>query len=288
MTPPARAQTIAVLHPGAMGSALARALAAPGRRLVCCLQGRSAPSRRRARDAGLIDLSWGELAGHADVAISVVAPYAAARVADDLLAAGFTGVLIEANAVRPGQVRALAERVRAAGGQLVDACIMGPPPAPAPAEPTRVYLSGPQPALAVATTLLEQTTWLRVAVLGDDLGHASALKLAQSTVQKAGRALALLGHALADQYGVSDQLAREVSRWPNPAANPADFPSVAGRAWRWGDELRDAAAELTEAGLPSDIVADAAALFDMLASFKDTPPDQKAIYRILKDIPGDR
>src|SRR5687768_16247076 len=114
MTPAAGPYTIAVLHPGAMGVALARALAAPGNHLVGCTQGRSAPTRHRAEAAGLTDLPMDKLAAQADIAISIVAPHAAERVADELLTAGFIGLLIEANAVRPGQMQALATRVHAA------------------------------------------------------------------------------------------------------------------------------------------------------------------------------
>ncbi|RGA05561.1 NAD(P)-dependent oxidoreductase [Microbispora triticiradicis] len=276
-------RTIAVLHPGAMGAGMARVLKGAGHRVLCGLEGRSEETRRRAERAGLISISMPQLAAEADIALSVVAPSAAQEVADQLLAAGFRGLLIEANAIRPALCHAIAERVRAAGGQVVDASIMGPPPTQSATQPTRLYLSGPPPCVDIATELFMSTAALHVTKLGAELGKASALKLAQSVVQKASRALALLGHALADRHGLSAQLAAEARRWPHPASDPERFSSVAGRSWRWGDELRDAAQELREAGLPPELATDAAALFDLLAGFEGGQPAVDHIFRALTD-----
>ena len=277
--------TIAVLHPGRMGAALATVLAAPERRLLCCLEGRSEATRRRAHDSGLISVPMRQLANEADVALSVVNPSVAYPVAMDLMAAGFHGVLIEANAIRPQTLRVIADRVHAGGGRIVDAGIMGPPPVGKLPQPTRLYFSGPATEVHAITTLLTAQE-LHTIVLGEDLGQASALKLAHSTVHKAGRALALLGHALAQEYGLSSELAEEMSRWSHPAANPEQFSGVAGRSWRWGDELREAAAELHDSGLPSEPVLQAAVLFDLLADFKGVSPTLEEIFNALSRRPA--
>jgi len=178
----------------------------------------------------------------------------------------------------------IADRVHAGGGRVVDACVMGPPPAGNLPQPTRLYLSGPAAEVDVATALLTAQE-LRTIVLGEVLGQASALKLAHSTVHKAGRALALLGHALAQEYGLSSELAEEMSRWSHPAADPEQFPSVAGRSWRWGDELREAAEELHDSGLPAEPVVHAAALFDLLTDFKGAYPTPEEIFNALNRRP---
>ncbi|WP_326829262.1 DUF1932 domain-containing protein [Streptosporangium sp. NBC_01810] len=276
--------TIAILHPGRMGAALATVLTAPERRLLCCLEGRSEATRQRAHDGGLISVPMRQLANEADIALSIVEPAVAYPVAMDLVTAGFHGLLIEANAIRPQALRAIADRVHAGGGQVVDASIMGPPPARNLPQPTRLYLSGPTSGVDVATTLFTAQE-LRTTVLGEDLGQASALKLAHSTVHKAGRALALLGHALAQEHGLSSELAEEMSRWSHPASNPEQFPSVASRSWRWGDELREAAEELHDSGLPSELVVHAAALFDLLADFKGASPTLEEIFNALNRRP---
>ena len=47
--------TIAVLAPGAMGSAVARRLSEHGARVLTSLKGRSPATQKRAADAGMID-----------------------------------------------------------------------------------------------------------------------------------------------------------------------------------------------------------------------------------------
>ncbi|WP_436761602.1 DUF1932 domain-containing protein [Streptosporangium sp. V21-05] len=278
-------QTIAVLHPGKMGAALARLLVAPGHRLLCCVEGRSDATRQRAQDIGLIPVPMRQLADEADIAVSIVDPAAAHHVAVDLVAAGFRGLLMETNAIRPRVLHSIADLIHTAGGQVVDASIMGPPPAQNLSQPTRLYLSGPAIGIDAITTVFAAAPELLITTLGEDIGQASALKLAHSTVHKAGRALALLGHALAEQHDLSAALATEMSRWPHPASDPEQFPSVAGRSWRWGDELREAAEELHDAGLPSELAIHAAAIFDLLVDFKNASPSQNKIFDVLNNRP---
>ena len=48
--------TIALLHPGDMGSAIGACAVRRGHKVLCALQGRSEFSQKRARAAGLQDL----------------------------------------------------------------------------------------------------------------------------------------------------------------------------------------------------------------------------------------
>ncbi|WP_147268357.1 DUF1932 domain-containing protein [Spongiactinospora rosea] len=277
-------QTIAILHPGAMGSALARQLQSPRRRLLCCLDGRSDETRHRAHEAGIVPVSLEKLAAESHIALSVVAPTAAYQIAEDLVAAGFSGLLIEANAIRPQRVHAIAEHLSTTGGKVIDACIMGLPPVSPRSDPTRIYLAGPDHLEEIAALFSESPT-LQVTTLGTDIGRASKLKLAHSIVQKAAQALALLGHALVEKDGLSPYLASEAGKWPSPASRPERFPSVANRAWRWGDELRDVADELRQADLPPELAEAAASVFDALSGFKDSQSDGEDTYQALRRSP---
>ena len=99
--------TIAVLHPGEMGAALAAALVAAGRTVLWRPAGRSPETAERARAAGLTE---GDPLT-AEMIVSVCPPHAALDVARSV--AAFTGVYVEANAVSPGFHRAAAEVYRA-------------------------------------------------------------------------------------------------------------------------------------------------------------------------------
>ena len=126
---------VAVLHPGEMGSAVGAALVETGAEVGWRSAGRGAASRRRADDAGLLEVD--DLEG-CDVVLSVCPPGAAVDVARSV--AGFHGVYVDANAVSPATAEAVATAVEAGGATYVDGGIIGPPPR----EPgtTRLYLSG--------------------------------------------------------------------------------------------------------------------------------------------------
>src|SRR6516164_8910069 len=97
--------TIGLLHPGEMGAAVGRCLAAAGHRVLWVPEGRSPASAARAAAAGLIPASGG-LAGlvrSAGVIVSVCPPHAALDLARQV--AGFGGVYADANAVSPATAR---------------------------------------------------------------------------------------------------------------------------------------------------------------------------------------
>lgn len=96
---------IAILHPGAMGSAIGAALAAIGHEVVRLPTGRSTGTRNRAAAArlqGVDDLTGGALV------ISVVPPSAAVETAKSI--AGFSGHVVDANAISPLTGRGLPHR----------------------------------------------------------------------------------------------------------------------------------------------------------------------------------
>ncbi|WP_246685577.1 NAD(P)-binding domain-containing protein [Methylobacterium sp. WL103] len=73
-------QTIAVVAPGAMGSAVARRLAENGVRVLTSLTRRSAATRARAEDAGMTHAEDAEIVA-ADLILSIVPPADAAALA---------------------------------------------------------------------------------------------------------------------------------------------------------------------------------------------------------------
>jgi len=86
-----RAATVGIVSPGAMGSAIAHALAVGGARVVTSVSGRSERTRRLAERAGaelLPDLR--AVVREAEVVLSIVPPESALGVLADVSLAGAT------------------------------------------------------------------------------------------------------------------------------------------------------------------------------------------------------
>jgi len=75
--------TIAILAPGAMGSAVASRLRENGARVLTSLRGRSEATLKRAADAGMIGSEDEAIAG-ADIILSIVPPGDAVALAERL------------------------------------------------------------------------------------------------------------------------------------------------------------------------------------------------------------
>jgi 3-hydroxyisobutyrate dehydrogenase-like beta-hydroxyacid dehydrogenase len=262
-------RTVGLLHPGEMGSVVGECLRAGGARVAWASAGRSEASRRRARTAGLEDV--GTLAGvvaASDVILSVCPPGSAIDVARQVAAEGFRGLYVDANAVAPETARRVSEIVAAAGADLVDGGIIGPPPRQA--ESTRLYLSGPRAGEAAA---LFKGTGLEAIVLPGDIGAASALKMAYAAWTKGSSALLIAVRALAIHAGVDARLRMEWER-SQPGLvvrSEAAVAANARKAWRFVGEMEEIAATFGAAGLPAGFHEACAAIYEGLGRYKDEP-----------------
>jgi 3-hydroxyisobutyrate dehydrogenase-like beta-hydroxyacid dehydrogenase len=259
-------RTVGLLHPGRMGAAVGHQLAGAGSRVVWCPDGRSAGTAERADVAGLEPVAGlAGLAAASDVLISLCPPAAAEDVAKAVAATGYDGIFVEANAIGPARVRRVADLFP--GGRMVDGSVIGPPPSDRTG--TRLYLSGAAEDVDVVAGLCPGTTVEALAIDGD-IGQASALKMAFGSYNKAASALAAVSHALAEAYGVGDQLRAEARRITRDRlGDPGHLSSVAARAWRWAPEMEEAAATLAEAGLPGELASGAAAVFSRWNADRD-------------------
>ena len=159
---------IGIVSPGAMGSALGRAWAAGGARVVATVDGRSARTRRLAQGIELLP-TLADVVAASDLVVGICPPGAARAVLDDVLdAARVTAtspVVADLNAVSPGLAEELAGRAASAGLDFVDGSISGGPPTPG--GDTLLYLSGGR-----AQWLADlPADGLRRRVVGDDGGH---------------------------------------------------------------------------------------------------------------------
>lgn len=252
---------VTVLHPGAMGAAVGRLAVLGGASVRWVAASRSAETRHRATKAGLVECADVATAlDGCDVVLSICPPAYAEATAGEVR--GFTGVYVDANAVAPERLQNIAALLPEA--RVVDGGIIGAPPQwPGT---TRLYLSGP----ARGVPELFRDTALDVITISDRIGQASALKIAYASYQKASRVLAATAHALAEAHGVGTHLAHEAELLTSrPLAETEAFAVAAARAWRWAPEMREAAAALDAAGLPTGIAEGAAEAFERWNAMKD-------------------
>ncbi|WP_042428025.1 NAD(P)-dependent oxidoreductase [Streptacidiphilus anmyonensis] len=267
--------TIGLLHPGSMGAPVGACAVQAGHRVLWTPEGRSEATRARAEQYSLEAATLEQLLADADVLLSLCPPAAAVDIAQQVADIGFTGVYIDANAVRPATVLGIAD-VLPKETVLVDAAVVGSPPV-AGKTPT-LYLAGPADATDLAEELFAATA-VHTTVLGTEPGQASALKLAYSSFQKASRMLAALAVGVAAEHGVDQELAAIAARRTGSyLAETAYIPKTAARAWRWGPELEEAAEMLADAGLPPDMLTAAAAA---LARWDDSKDQQLSIDEAL-------
>lgn len=175
--------TVGILYPGEMGSTLGRLLVQSGVPVITTIEGRSPRTRQLAEGAGLVILPrLPDVAEQADVVLSTVPPSAAHVVAECFRASrperGRPQIYADLNSVSPDTARSVEEVVGAAGLDFVDGAIHGL--ASRLPESGTLYLSGrAAPALA---RLLGRA--LRVRVLGEAAGQASAFKMMISGMAK--------------------------------------------------------------------------------------------------------
>jgi len=249
---------IGVLHPGEMGAAVGGCLSQRGLTVLWASAGRSPATAARAAAAGMRDAgSAGELSSQADVILSVCPPHAALEVARSV--SGFRGIYVDANAVSPATTREVGEIVTAGGASYVDGGIIGSPPR-SPGD-SRLYLSG---LWAEEISHLFAGTPLDAQVIGDEIGQASAVKMAYAAWTKGTAALILAIRALAHAEGVEQAL---VAEWQQSQPALTSRPHAAARSalqkgWRWVAEMEEIAASMAAAGLPAGFHEAAADLYD--------------------------
>ncbi|MFJ3965175.1 DUF1932 domain-containing protein [Streptomyces sp. NPDC090036] len=255
--------TVTLLHPGAMGAAVAAQAVAAGHEVLWVPEGRSDATHRRAKEAGATACdSLGEALERSEIVLSICPPQVAEDVATTVAGHAFAGVYVDANAINPQRMQRIAEEIRP-GATVLDGAIFGPPPGGQRA--ARLYLAGEAQAVDTVDPVFKDTA-LHVRRASGSVGSASALKMAFASYQKAARTLAGVAHALADAHGVGDELTAEAQ---NILADPGYLPRVAARAWRWAPEMEDIAETLRAAGLPADMAEAAVAVMSRWEGDKD-------------------
>lgn len=254
---------VGLLHPGAMGVTLGATLRAGGHEVLWASDGRGSATRARAEAVGLRDA--GSLVGliaAADVILSVCPPHAAETVARQVVAEGFRGLYIDANAVSKQRAQIIGAVVDFAGGSFVDGGIIGPPAQRRGT--TWLHLSGPRAAEAAS---LFAAGPMETKVLSAEAGDASALKMCYAAYSKGLTALLAASLEAADRLGVRAALdeQRDATEPGSAAELAARAEGSSAKAWRFVGEMREIADTFASVGLPSGFHLAAAEVFQEMA-----------------------
>jgi 3-hydroxyisobutyrate dehydrogenase-like beta-hydroxyacid dehydrogenase len=260
-------EKIGILHPGAMGISVAASALRSGYRVCYASEGRSEATRARAVEHHLHDLGTLEdLCRSCSIMISVCPPHAAEDVVAQVIAGGFEGFFLDANAISPQKVLRIGEILSRTDISFVDGGIIGGP-AWAPGE-TWLYLSG-KDAGRIADCFSEGP--LEVSVIGNEIGKASALKMCYAAYSKGTTALLAAILALAEVSGVWEELSTQWERDDPGFSEQAERRArrVTAKAWRFAGEMDEIANTFESAGLPGDFHVAAGEVYRRLDRFKN-------------------
>lgn len=262
---------IGILHPGAMGIAVAQTIV-NGRHEVCWLsKDRSVATRRRAETAGLTELtSLQALSDRVDLLISVCPPHGAELLAQSVADAGFSGTYIDANAISPQRAKRIGETLTAKGIEFIDGGIIGMPPKKRGT--SWLYLSGKS-----AQTMVSffDAGPLECEAISTKIGDASALKMCFAARTKTSNALLANILAAAETLGVRTQLEEQWEIYDEGSVEKAhhQVKRVAHqKAWRFAGELQEIADTFEACGLPNGFFTAASDIFTQTAHFKEIDP----------------
>ena len=279
---------LAVVSPGAMGSALGRAWRENGLRVVATVAGRSERTRSLAHGLELLaDLD--AVVAAADIVFSVCPPEQAAAVAEAVAQAAARTrarpLFVDLNAVAPVTVRAIAARLAGAGLDTVDGSISGGPPTGRGT--TRLYLSGPA-AERVATLA---APGIRLAAVSGRVGDASAVKMCTASVYKGASGLLIQALRASQALGVADAVVADLQD-SGFAASSADIARrvavTASKTDRYPGEMREIARTQEACGLGATLFDAIAAVFESIhtTALGRRTPEEAAGMQALADVLG--
>lgn len=182
-------RTIAVIAAGAMGANVGRKFVEAGDSVLTSLEGRSDATRRRAKEAGMVDASWADIIQRADIVLSIIPPRDAVsfaqRVLREFRATERHGkdplVFADCNAVNVETVQNIAGLFADTDIAFIDGCIIGGPPTN---DYVPTFYGSANPDQAGALNVYENAvanSGIKVRILGggegSGVGNASALKM---------------------------------------------------------------------------------------------------------------
>jgi L-threonate 2-dehydrogenase len=274
---------VAVIAPGAMGSAVGALLAGNGVEVTTSLAGRSEASAERARKAGMKPVSDEDVVG-ADFVLSIVPPGDALSLAEKFAPlfgrSNRKPIFVDCNAVNPPTVERIAAVIADTGAPFVDAGIIGPPPRPG-GKSTAFYASGTEaPRFA---TLRE--FGLDVRVIDGPVGAASAMKMSYAGITKGITALASAMMLASSRAGTAEALHQELSQsQPELLAwFTRQIPLMYSKAYRWVAEMDEIAGFVGEDKAAAQMFDGTARFYERIARDEaSSNQDTQALSTFLK------
>jgi 3-hydroxyisobutyrate dehydrogenase-like beta-hydroxyacid dehydrogenase len=264
---------LGILHPGEMGISIAASAQNSGCKVYWVSEGRSDQTRRRAEEHNLEDArSLANLCQKCDLIVSVCPPDAAEEVSKQVLAVGFQGLFLDANAISPQRAINIWQVFDENGLDFTDGSIIGGP-AWQPGR-TWLYLSG-----ANANQVAEffSAGPIEIEVIGDEIGKASALKMCFAAYTKGTTALLSAIMAASAELGVRDELEKQWSRGDSnfTAQTQQRVRHVTAKAWRFEGEMKEIASTLASVSIPAGFHIAAGEIYHRLAGFRDAAETPK-------------
>jgi 3-hydroxyisobutyrate dehydrogenase-like beta-hydroxyacid dehydrogenase len=282
-----KVERIGFMTPGDMGQGVAMQLKKKGFTVCTALDKRSERSRKMAAEAGLTDVgSIARLVAEADLVMSVMNPGAALEfareAAEAIRAQAHKPAFIDCNAVAPDTMREIEAAIRAAGSRCLDGGLIGPPPRGN--AKVNLYVSGPG-AGDLAQIANEQ---LKVHVMSERLGDASAIKMCYSAFNKGTQGLALETLMAAQRLGVYEALEKQLlgSRADMYNGFLSAFPQLSPKAYRWVPEMHEIARTFAGVGMTPRIFQGEANMFELVAAtpLGQETPENRDRSRTGKDV----
>ena len=231
---------VAIIAPGAMGSAVGRRLSEHGARVLTSLTGRSIATVRRAEMTGMVGADDDAIA-QADVILSILPPNEAFALAERLAAplsrASRKAIFADCNAINVETVRRIDAVIRPTGAAFVEGGIIGAPPGQS-GNPTFYFSGQAAPALAGLCDL-----GLNARIMKAPLGAASALKMSYAGINKGTTLLAAAMLLGATRAGAADALRAELSESRPELLDryARSIPDMYPKAYRWAPEMEEIA-----------------------------------------------
>lgn len=280
-------KTVGILSPGDMGHTVGKVLGEHGLRIIACTEGRSRRTHALAESANITVVpTYRQLVVESDLILSILVPAQAKAAAERVAAAlGETNtklVYADCNAIAPQTVRQIDEIVTAAGGNFVDASIIGPPPKNDGS--TRFYASGGD--LHIFRGLSQ--FGLDIRPLGAEIGLASAIKMCYASMTKGLTALCTELLTAAEILGVSEALGAEfqLSQSALYERMKRSLPSMPPKSRRWIGEMEEISATFEHVGLTPKILAGVADMYRFVGEthLADLSPEEPEAFPTLEEM----
>ena len=265
-----KVETVGIMSPGDMGSAVGKILRDEGINVITCLEGLSELSQLRAKKANMHNVrTMEQLVCDSDIILSILVPSEALtfsqRISEVFRRTGATSVFADCNAIAPHTVAKIKSMMTDLGITFIDGGIIGPPPR-VDKKSTRIYCSGPD------TSAMESLNQygLDVRVVGNKIGQASSLKMVYSASNKGTIALWTELLVAAKVLGVEEALKNEFELSQDVIYEEIieRIPSMPRRAKRWTGEMIEIADTFEGIGMTPRVFLGA---HDMYRFISNTP-----------------